>query len=401
MKQRICFFTVVFIFTQIVSYSQTLETFKGDNDKWGIKNNKGKIIVPARYDNLYKFFLNDNLFVAESNKKFTIIDKSQKEITTKHYDRIENFLIENDGLAGVTLDNKSGYIDKTGKEIIPLIYDYPSMFAGGYAVVSLNDKKGMLDKKGKIIVPTEYTDVLQYVNDNAIIVMLKDKFGIVDINGKVLIAPDKYDYIYNYSLNEKLFIAGSNARYGLIDKTGKEITSLKYDTIDNFFSTKSNILVPVRLNSKWGFIDSSGKERVVPFYDNIYGYSTIDIISVKKDSKFGFIDKYGKETVPLIYERLTPYNINWTIAVKDKNIGMIDDQNNIRIPFEYEDMNSFYGDTTLLIVKMNKKWGAVDNTSKLLIPFIYDDFSFFVGGKARVKKGNEQFDIDRQGNRIK
>jgi hypothetical protein len=53
----------------------------------------------------------------------------------------------------VKLDNKWGYIDKSGKEIIPLRYDDGRIFMDGLAAVKLNNKWGFIDKTGKEVVP--------------------------------------------------------------------------------------------------------------------------------------------------------------------------------------------------------------------------------------------------------
>jgi len=53
-----------------------------------------------------------------------------------------------EGLAYVKLDGKYGFIDKTGKEVIPRKYDDVGFFSEGLAYVELDDKEGFVDKKG-------------------------------------------------------------------------------------------------------------------------------------------------------------------------------------------------------------------------------------------------------------
>ena len=60
------------------------------------------------------------------------------------------------GLADVTLNGKWGYIDKTGREIIPFKYDMAYAFGEGLVAVCLNDKFGFVDKRGKEIIPLKY-----------------------------------------------------------------------------------------------------------------------------------------------------------------------------------------------------------------------------------------------------
>ncbi len=52
-----------------------------------------------------------------------------------------------EGLASVNKDYKCGYIDKTGKVVIPIEYDKISDFVDGVAIVYKDEKKGVLINK--------------------------------------------------------------------------------------------------------------------------------------------------------------------------------------------------------------------------------------------------------------
>jgi hypothetical protein len=52
---------------------------------------------------------------------------------------------------------------------------------------------------------------------------------------------------------------GSNSKWGFVDKTGKEVIPFKYDAIGKF----SEGLCAVRFDWYWGFVDFTGKE-VIP-----------------------------------------------------------------------------------------------------------------------------------------
>ena len=66
------------------------------------------------------------------------------------YDSVKDF---QDGKAIVELNNKYGFIDKTGKEIVPLIYDYVEDFNEGFARVKINDKYGIVGTEA-LMTPT-------------------------------------------------------------------------------------------------------------------------------------------------------------------------------------------------------------------------------------------------------
>lgn len=60
------------------------------------------------------------LFRVSQNDKYGFIDKKGNEVIPCEYDEVDYF---HDGLAYVAKGNKWGYIDKSGREVTPFIYD--------------------------------------------------------------------------------------------------------------------------------------------------------------------------------------------------------------------------------------------------------------------------------------
>ena len=65
------------------------------------------------------------------------------------YDRCSDF---EEGLAAICIDNKYGFINEDGNEVIPLIYDYAYDFCEGYAIVGVNNKYGAIDKNNFLFI---------------------------------------------------------------------------------------------------------------------------------------------------------------------------------------------------------------------------------------------------------
>ena len=79
-------------------------------------------------------------------------------ITFTQYKNIGDF---SEGLARVKLNDKWGFIDKTGKEVVPPKYDETGNFHEGLAKVKLNGKYGFIDTTGKEVVPpTKYVSIV-------------------------------------------------------------------------------------------------------------------------------------------------------------------------------------------------------------------------------------------------
>ncbi|MDI9476342.1 MAG: WG repeat-containing protein, partial [Bacillota bacterium] len=75
------------------------------------------------------------------NSKYGYINKKGKEVIPLKYDTAWSFYQE---FALVELNGKYGYIDKTGKEITPIIYDHAFVVIDGVAVVRHNNKWGIV-----------------------------------------------------------------------------------------------------------------------------------------------------------------------------------------------------------------------------------------------------------------
>src|SRR5438874_695528 len=92
-----------------ISFAQQLEAFE-DSGKYGIKeSSSGKIIVAAKYDEIYSY--SEGLAMVNFGGKYGFIDKSGKEIIAPQYTEANPF---SEGLSAVSTGDAWGYIDKTG-----------------------------------------------------------------------------------------------------------------------------------------------------------------------------------------------------------------------------------------------------------------------------------------------
>ena len=102
---------------------------------------------------------NKTVNVISSDKETNVVDlpvEKRLKLAKKYNDDREF----SEGLAGVELNGKWGFIDKTGKQVIPCKYDGVGSFEEGLALVSLNFKRGYIDKTGKQVIPCTYDDVV-------------------------------------------------------------------------------------------------------------------------------------------------------------------------------------------------------------------------------------------------
>ena len=121
------------------------------------------------------------------------------------------------GFARIILNGKYGYIDKTGKEICPIKYDYAYGFSGGLAQVELNGKCGVINSQGKEIIPLIF-DGIEFLS-SAIRVVLNYQFGVINYSGEYIL-PCKYDRI---CLCNDIIIATKTNKELIFDEKGELI----------------------------------------------------------------------------------------------------------------------------------------------------------------------------------
>ncbi len=81
-----------------------------------------------------------------SNNKYGYKDSAGKEVVPLNYEYADDFY---KGLALVKLLGKWGYVDQTGIEVVPPKFDYAFSFVNGRGSVRLGDREFYIDKTGK------------------------------------------------------------------------------------------------------------------------------------------------------------------------------------------------------------------------------------------------------------
>lgn len=125
-----------------------------DDNGWGVIDRDGKILIPLNYDEVHTN--KRGLFSAKQGNKWGLIDWEDRIIIPFQYDYIYPF---SEDLAQVNTHDKDGknligYINRENQFVIDYQrYDLADDFEGGRARVFLNKEIGYIDKTGKIVVP--------------------------------------------------------------------------------------------------------------------------------------------------------------------------------------------------------------------------------------------------------
>ena len=97
-----------------------------------------------------------------------------------------------EGLAAVQFNNKYGFIDRDGNEVIPFKFFMTHGFQDGFAFVG-NSLGGFINRDGDEVVPLRYWEAKRFAHGLAP-VKLDKKWGAVNTDGEEVI-PVQLDYL--------------------------------------------------------------------------------------------------------------------------------------------------------------------------------------------------------------
>lgn len=259
--------------------------------------------------------------------------------------------------------------------------------------VCIDGKWGYANSKGEMVILPQFQEATIFV-DGLALVKQSEKYGYINDDGKFEINPI-YEEGTIFS-EGKAFARLNDNEIVCIDNKGKSLFVLTdVEKVSNFSQGKAAVCK----DSKWGYIDKTGK--VVIQYQFVYvGMFNEDRAFVINDEgKNGFINEDGKITINNIYTYASSFNSGLALVKnEDSKYGFIDKDGKVVIPFQYDDALPFQNG--LAAIKKNGKWGYVDRSSNLVIKCIYDVAYPFSDKCASVEKDKKYYYIDKTGNEV-
>lgn len=146
--------------------------------KWGVIDKAGRFLIPLSDKLMIQKDFSEGLTCAIHWEKL-FVNKYGNTINSEVYHDAKSF---SDGLACVQKDynGKWGYIDKTGKLVIPYSFERASLFSCGFACVEQNGKYGVIDKMGNFVIPAIY-DRAKHVTEYSVVVKQNGKWGAINL----------------------------------------------------------------------------------------------------------------------------------------------------------------------------------------------------------------------------
>lgn len=352
---------------------------------------------------------NEKTILLKSKKTFYVFSKEDYSIINQYLDAKydgKGELIPVHQHLGV--DDMYGYIDRTGTEVIPFIYDY----AGNFRLNNLATVKrfGMYDE-------VDLNGNLYDSNNNKFLSKedsLYRGFGdypIKEQNGwKIRINETDEEicdhlFYYWHKVRDKYLI--------LFRKDGVcKLISIEYDYWRRSLwnpRCESKVLLSIEADAIIPVFSWDGRPTSECLYFNF--------IIVRRNWKYGIVDLEKNTILPIDYDYIEPtdahysndrtYSADIAIVWKGEKCSLFNMENrSFLVPFEYEDIevNENFDNSlnpimdSSFLMKKNGKYGLIANDCEtVILPFEYDKIFYDIDREWRLGKKCERVLLTKDG----
>ena len=263
---------IPFLYYPIEQFSEGMAVVTDKNGK-GFVNRSGALVVPTQYEEAEAF--SDGLAVVKkTDGTYAYIDQTGKIVIDASKYRYVDYFSE--GMARVWKiegdTRKYGFIDQTGKEIIPCQYDWVGHFIDGITYVLQDQQLWTMDKTGKKLnYLTDAEHSLSYASDDILKVeKILDFPGgdhehmntYYDKNGEI-----SYEtYLLKAGLSEGLapYRDEKTKKYGYVNESGAWVIAPAFDVAEKFEDGYAVVQNEITLadgtkDVEWGIIKNPNK----------------------------------------------------------------------------------------------------------------------------------------------
>ena len=370
-----------------------------ENEKFGVIDNQGNIIIEPQYDDVKIPNPEKNVFICYEGQTTKVMNDKKEQIYTE-YNNITPLVLKNvstdlryeKSVLKYEEDGKYGLISLEGKKITNPIYEEIDtlQYKEGEFVIKKDNKYGIMNINGYVIINPEYDNIKAdayyspdtgYKNDGYIVSNTTDegyRYGYIDSEGNKILDTNYNDlYRINYE-GETYLICAENGKYGLFNKD-KNIIPNEYQAITYI---EGDNLCLVQKGKKYGIITLEGSMILQVRYNQIdingdYIYTTDENSEIKVYDKKGnevevnqnttistiqenpeykiYIDTSNGTTLYSIYQgenKITNGNYNYIGYLSNNNyiasrqnekLGVIDQNENIKLEMKYDTIRKIDG----------------------------------------------------------
>ncbi len=289
-------------YESVGGYSEGLLLVKKIYDretKWCYMNTDGEIEIVAPTDEAFEFHEGMAIVAnkqGDNSSLYGFINRNGEQVVPVQYMDAVNF---SEGKAYIMNRKERGYIDTTGKFVIPLgdsLVGY--IFSEGLAAVS--DKRyrcGYINHNGEQVIARQFDEPRPF-NEGLAPVSIYSEFGYITKNGDSFIEL-KYDDAREFS-EDRAFVGQRNTNYSVswavITREDSMLTDYIFDQVHPY----NEGAACVRQGEKWFFIDKNGKKVFDQEFDLAGSFRNgLAWAQINKQNKYGFINHKGEFVIEI------------------------------------------------------------------------------------------------------
>lgn len=289
--------------------------------------------------------------------------------TTKEYNSANQIYI-------TRKNNKFGFLNKSGEEISPPIFDFYHLHQG-FVIV----RKG--NQVGNLFFYEGHKEPLTYREVETFEVIRDGKYGVDSKDGSCIV-PCLYDAAKIYY---KIIVCRLDNEYFLFNTKGKRIVDMPFEEVDvtpylnfhhyNFLNSPEREFtisrgIAVKKEGKWGVISQNGKWIIQPSAESFTDIESFqyrqefqrNYYTIKINGKKGIIKQNGIQIVPCLYDYIKVDN------------GKVTDNGRA------------------FIVKTGDKYGLYDDCGTLVFPCNYDYIDYIIDDIYLTVQGDTETILD-------
>lgn len=282
-------------------FSDGLALVQAVGAEWGFIDTTGQEVIPFGTYKYARPFSEGYATVYNNEDSRAVIDTTGNIVVPfGQYDIIEPF---SEGLAVVKKGNFSGVIDTTGTVVVEpvMVYSTIKPFSEGMAAVEtyVDNKWGYIDNTGKEIITPMYDNALSFSEGLAAVNIGADRnksggnWGFINMSGEEIISIKYSGYSYrgeSFEDGTVAVVASLNANnekvMAIIDTSGNQVTSLEQYSLIGKFADGMAVCQEGVIDKEGILLVASNEEEYMIVRDILHAEN---IIPIEKDFKYGFI----------------------------------------------------------------------------------------------------------------
>ncbi|MBO5349974.1 MAG: WG repeat-containing protein [Clostridia bacterium] len=430
------------------------------NNKYGVINKTGDIIVDPIYDVIEMPNPSKPIFICKNNYNTEtgdyntqVFNESKNQILYQYYivEAIKLNNVESSGSYEKSVlkyksENKYGLIDLNGNKITDAIYESIEGFEykeglllvkkeGKYGIININGASIIKEKYDEILCDGYYTNDSKYDKSGYIVGTRTDngmRYGYINYERKQLLK-NKFNEIYRITDkidNNNIYLVAFEQGKAGVYQNKKNIIKNEYEDI--LYNAENDLLI-LQKNSKQG-ISKFDETSIVPIeYDNIFfagsyinaqKLDNIDIYNINgaKEENPEYISKqkFNNDKYEVVSTSNDEYKIinnengtvisdnytyiqylfkNYFSATKENKSGIIDSEGNVVIDFKYNVIQLIDGYNVMQMIDDNNNVELLNSNLESIIKA--ENINIYTyDNYLKIKSENDIQYLDTNGNKI-